>query len=76
MKDITIYTTKTCAYCKPLKQWFGHKNVVFKEHDVTEDVETRKDLYEKTGYTTVPIIKVNDKYVVGPQYGKIAELLA
>jgi glutaredoxin 3 len=75
MKDVTIFTTKYCAYCKPLKQWFDYKNVTFKEYDVTEDVEMRKELYEKTGYATVPIVRVNDKYVVGPQYGKIAELL-
>lgn len=75
MRDITIFTTKTCVYCKQLSKWLDNRGEKYTLKDVTEDTETRKELYEKTSYTTVPIIKINDKYIVGPQYGKIAELL-
>ena len=75
MRDITIFTTKTCVYCKQLAKWLDNRGEKYTLKDVTEDTETRKELYEKTLYTTVPIIKINDKYIVGPQYGKIAELL-
>lgn len=72
----TIYTTKTCVYCKQLMRWLENKGKQFTSYDVTDDVEMRKELYNKTGYTTVPIIQIGDKYIVGPQYGKIAEALA
>ena len=75
MRDITIFTTKTCVYCKQLAKWLDNRGEKYTLKDVTEDTEARKELYEKTSYTTVPIIKINDKYIVGPQYGKIAELL-
>lgn len=75
MKDITIYTTKTCVYCKQLARWLDNRGDKYQLKDVTDDVETRKELYAKTSYTTVPIVKIGDKYIVGPQYGKIAELL-
>lgn len=75
MSKIIVYTTKTCVYCKQIVKWLQNKNQEYTLRDVTEDVEMRKELYEKTGYTTVPITQIGDKYVVGPQYGKIAELL-
>lgn len=75
MKTITLYTTKTCAFCKNVKTYLENRREQYTIKDVTDDTETRMWLYEKTGYTTVPVIQVGDKFVVGPQYGKIAELL-
>lgn len=75
-KKVILYTTKTCAYCKQLMKWFDNRKQPYELYDVTEDIEMRKELYNKTMYTTVPITQVGDKYVAGPQYGKIAELLA
>ena len=73
---VIVYTTKTCAYCKQLMRWLEHRNQPYEAYDVTDDIEMRKELYNKTLMTTVPITQVGDKYVVGPQYGKIAELIA
>jgi glutaredoxin len=53
-----------------------NKGLKYRLHDVTDDNEMRKELYEKTSYTTVPITRINDSYVVGPQWGKLAELVA
>lgn len=75
MSNIIVYTTKTCAFCKEVVRFLGHKNKKYTLKDVTEDIETRKWLYEMTGYQTVPVTQVGDKFVVGPQLGKIAELL-
>lgn len=72
---IVVYTTRTCAYCKQVMKWLEHKGKQYTTYDVTDDVEMRKALYEKTSYTTVPIIQIGEKYIVGPQFGKIAEAL-
>lgn len=75
-KSIIVYTTKTCAFCKDVKRFLGMKKREYKEYDVTDDVEMRKKLYEKTGYTTVPVVQCGDTYIVGPQYGKIAQAIS
>ena len=75
MNKINLYTTRSCAYCPQVKKWLGLKGKEFNLIDVTEDVEMRKELYEKTGYTTVPVTEFNGKFVVGPQWGKLAELV-
>ena len=73
---VVVYTTKTCAYCKQLMKWLDKRKQPYSAYDVTDDIEMRKELYEKTKFTTVPIIQIGEKYIAGPQWGKIAELLA
>lgn len=73
---IVVYTTRTCSYCKQVMKWLENKGKQYTTYDVTDDIEMRKELYEKTSYTTVPIIQIGEQYIVGPQYGKIAEALA
>jgi len=75
-KSITIFTTKTCAYCVQVKSWMKNKGIEYSAYDVTDDVEMRKELYHKTGYDKVPIIKVDEQYIVGPNWGKLAEAVA
>jgi len=53
-----------------------NKGKEYSVYDVTDDVEMRKELYDKTGYATVPIIKVDEQYIVGPNWGKLAEAVA
>lgn len=52
------------------------KNQEFEVIDVTNDLDKQKELAQKTGYTTVPVIERDGKYVVGPQWGKLTELIA
>jgi glutaredoxin len=72
---IEVYTTKTCAFCKNVKQYLKMKNKEFREIDVTDDVEKRMELQQITGYTTVPVTKIGNEYVVGWQPLKLAKLL-
>lgn len=75
-KTISIYTTQTCAKCKPLKQWLTSKGFIYKEHDLTDDNTLQQKIIEATSSMTVPVVEIDGQYVVGPQYGRILELLA
>jgi glutaredoxin 3 len=72
---VTVFTTKTCAFCKNVKQFLKHKNVVFEEVDVTDDIERRIELQRATSYTTVPITQIGEQYIVGWQPAKLAKAL-
>lgn len=75
MKNVTIYSTPTCSYCKAAKDFFKKHNVAYTEHDVASDVERRQEMIEKSGQMGVPVITIDDQMVIGFDQVKLAELL-
>ncbi len=65
MAEITIYTSKLCAYCFAAKSLLGTKDVVFNEIDVTFSPKERARMTERSGRTSVPQIFINDAHVGG-----------
>jgi len=64
-KDVTIYTTRACPHCARAKSLLKTKGIPFKEIDVTDDAQKRKELEERYGWMTVPIIVIGDKFIGG-----------
>lgn len=54
MKNITIYSTATCGFCKMLKSYLNDKNIKYDVKMADEDQEIAKELYEKSGQLGVP----------------------
>ena len=46
MKNVTIYSTPTCVYCKAAKDYFKANNVAFTEFNVASDLERRKEMID------------------------------
>ncbi len=65
MSRVRIYTTQYCPFCVRAKQLFEKKNVPFEEIDLTFDDETRDRLVEETGWMTVPMVFVGEKFIGG-----------
>ncbi len=72
MKNVTIYSTPTCTYCKAAKDFFTANNVAYTEYNVASDMERRKEMIDKTGQMGVPVIIVGDDVTVGFDQDKIA----
>lgn len=72
---ITVFTTNTCAYCKMVKQYLTTKGKEFNEVDLNDNPEKRQELFEKTGALTVPIVQVDDNFVVGWNRQRLAEVI-
>lgn len=65
-KDVVVYSTDYCPYCRAAKDLLRSKGVPFREVDVTGDDATREKLVEMTGgRTTVPQIFVDGKAMGG-----------
>jgi glutaredoxin 3 len=66
---ITIYTTKTCGYCKATKELFREHNISFSEIDVSSNREKAREMIEKSGQMGVPVIIIgegsDEKTIVG-----------
>ena len=76
MKNVTIYSTPTCSYCKAAKAFFKEHNVTYTEKDVAGDAAARTEMVEKSGQMGVPVIFVDTDIIVGFDEGRLKQLLA
>lgn len=76
MKNITIYTTPTCVYCKMAKEYFKAKNISYKEFNVAEDDAAREEMVKKSGQLGVPVIDIGNEIFVGFNQREIEKALS
>ena len=62
---ITIYSTRTCAFCHAAKQYLAGRNIEYEEVKVDEIQDGAQMLYEKSGQLGVPVIDVDGDIVIG-----------
>lgn len=75
MKNVTIYTTPTCVYCKMTKEFFHKNNVQYQEKDVASNTEARNYIISKSGQMGVPVIEIDEKIIIGFDQPKLKEAL-
>jgi len=75
MKNVVIYSTPTCMYCKAAKEFFKEKNIEYTEYDVATDAEKRQEMIEKSGQMSVPVIFVDDEMIIGFDKEKLGKLI-
>ena len=76
-KNITIFTSNTCAYCVMVKKWLGAKGYSYEEVNIDEQPERQKDAYELSGQLAVPVTVVtkeddSKEVVVGYNLAQLA----
>ncbi len=54
VKNITIYSTATCGFCKMLKSYLSSKEIKYDVKMADEDQNLARELYEKSGQLGVP----------------------
>lgn len=64
-KNVTIYSTPTCHFCKMAKEFFAEKGVQYTNYDVATDAAKRSEMIELTGQLGVPVIVINGEAMVG-----------
>ena len=74
-KQVIIYTTPSCQYCKAVKGFFEENNVEFEEYDVQANIEKRQEMVEKSGQMGVPVIFIGEEMVIGFDKDRLSELL-
>lgn len=76
MKNVTIYSTPTCHFCKAAKAFFAEHDIAYTEHDVASDRGKAQEMMNKSGQMGVPVIFVDDDMVVGFDEARLKNLLA
>ncbi len=75
-KNITVYSTPTCVYCKLAKDYFTSKGLSYSEFNVAEDDAKREEMVEKSGQLGVPVIDIDGKIFVGFNKSEIEKAIA
>lgn len=66
MKDVVLYSTNFCPYCRQAERFLTDKGVPFKNIDVTDDQALRDKLVELSGgRRTVPQIFIGGEAIGG-----------
>lgn len=57
-KNVTIYTTNTCAYCQMVKKWLAAKGHTYEEVNLDLNPERQAEALQLSGAMTVPVTVV------------------
>lgn len=80
-KNITIFTTNTCAYCGMVKKYLSAKGMSYDEVNLDQHPERQQEALEISGALTVPVTVVTKEddsreVVVGYNLAKLAPAVA
>ncbi|MFA5362260.1 MAG: glutaredoxin domain-containing protein [Candidatus Omnitrophota bacterium] len=64
-KNVKVYSTPTCPYCKIAKKFLQDNNVVFEDIDVSNDRQKAEEMIKKSGQMGVPVLDIEGKIIVG-----------
>lgn len=81
VKNITIFTTKTCAYCPMVKKYLSSKGLAYEEVNLDDNPERQQEAMAISGALTVPVTVVTKEddsreVVVGYNLAKLAPAIA
>jgi GrxC family glutaredoxin len=74
MKQVKVYTTTYCPYCKKAKALLEAVKAEYTEINVEEDAALRAEMAEKYNWQTVPMILIGDEFIGG--FDDLAKLQA
>lgn len=80
-KNITIYTTNTCAYCSMVKKFLSAKGQSYEEVNLDQEPARQQEALAISGALTVPVTVVTKEddsreVVVGYNLAKLAPAVA
>ena len=64
-KQVLVYSTGPCPYCKMAKAFLEENSIEFTEKDVSQDRAAAEEMVEKSGQTGVPVLDIDGEIIVG-----------
>jgi len=75
MAKVTVYSLTGCSECAKAKRFLKDNNIEFSEVNLSENKDKMKELVEKTGARSAPIIEIDGEFVLGFDEAKLKEKL-
>jgi len=64
-REVKIYTTPTCPYCKMAKKFLDDNGIKYQEFNIVEDKAAREEMKHKCDSLAVPTICFDGEVMVG-----------
>jgi len=79
--EITLFTTTTCHECVPIKEYLDAQHLLYEEKLVDRDNNAAKEMVEKTGQRSVPVVVVTkengtEQTIIGHDMGEIIKAIS
>jgi glutaredoxin 3 len=74
-REVKIYTTPTCPYCKMAKKFLDDNGIKYQEFNVAEDKAARGEMKDKCNSLAVPTICIGNEVLVGFDEAQLKEKL-
>jgi glutaredoxin 3 len=65
VRQVKLYTTPTCPYCKMAKKFLDDHGIKYEEFNIVEDKAARDEMKNKCKSLAVPTICFNDEVIIG-----------
>lgn len=75
MRNIILYSTSQCPFCKMTRDFMKENNIEFTDHNVGEDQNMLDEMVKKSGQMGVPVIDIDGTIIVGFDKPKISQVL-
>jgi glutaredoxin-like YruB-family protein len=72
---VVVYTTSWCGWCRKTLAYLEQQGVPFENRDIEAERSWRKELREKTGSTSVPMVEIDGQIIRGYDPERMAQLL-
>lgn len=72
---VTIYSTPACSSCQAVKDHLRGHAIPFDDVDLSADRARAKEIVEKSGQYTVPVVDIDGEIIVGFDRARIDALL-
>lgn len=74
-KEIKVYSTPTCPYCKMVKKFLQDNSISYQDLNVAEDRAALEDIINRSGQMGVPVIDIDGELVIGYNQVQLKEKL-
>lgn len=74
-KNVKVYSTPGCPYCKMAKKFLQDNSVVFEDIDVSNDQKKADEMIKKSGQMGVPVLDIDGTIIVGFEKEAIKQAL-
>lgn len=74
-RQVKIYTTPNCPYCKMAKNFLADNGIEYQEFNIVEDKAAREEMKNRCNSLAVPTICFNGEVLIGFNEAELREKL-
>lgn len=72
---LKIYTIPTCPWCMKTKEFLKKNKIKFEDINVASNQKAAKEIINRSGQTSVPVIDIDGKLILGFDEKKLKKVL-